>query len=477
MNGIAFRVGINLLGALRFLRFMQRDLVSNKDGFWIDAICINQSDVDEKNAQLGLMEHIYFRAKSVLVWLGEISQHITAKERAMLLENPYWDRLWILQELGRARRISICSRPQTLPWDDFVVLLKTKYGFADGDDEGPFRLDRCIVRQRFASLEQLLRDHIDAKCSNPLDKIYGLLGLASDGAGFPVDYRKSRFEVWRDTIRFINDTVTTDLTAMARLIKELLTRHDLVDSEAHQPEHFRPPTPREEYSKGLNLTVAIMGFIDDVGPPARDCIDDPPQCSGWSHQVQKSFDNSSDKDGALRANDKLLTALLELDDAQISNLCSSRAGPHTWEVADDAPAGLAALQAAQWTEGLSSESGLADRPRFCLLKDAGVFGDPMAPGMRLGLVSGVARLGDMLCRVRNSSKALLVRTMVKQDSPDSPDNTSSGATFTWYVRGVATVAEDVGPEPPDYNLRWESVETFPMMRVFLDAETLLQLIE
>ncbi|KLU86289.1 hypothetical protein MAPG_05305, partial [Magnaporthiopsis poae ATCC 64411] len=338
VNGIAFQVGANLLGALRFLRFMQKDPVSNKDGFWIDAICINQSDVDEKNTQLGLMEHIYSRARSVLVWLGEIPQRtgifITAEERAMFLENPYWDRLWILQELGRAQRIFVCLPPATIAWGRFLALLRHRFSFGDSNEGRPFMLDCCIVRSRFASLERLLCDHINAKCSNPLDKIYGLLGLASDGAGFPVDYRKSRFEVWRDTISFINETVTTDLTAMARLTKELLTRHDLVDPQAHQPEEFRRPTPREKDSKpkadapasatrGLALTVAIMGIVGEVGPQLGECIDEPLQWRDWNHQVQKSFDNPTDKDEALRANDKLLTALLELDDAQTSSLCSS----------------------------------------------------------------------------------------------------------------------------------------------------------
>ena len=38
---------------------------------WIDAICINQEDVDERNAQVAVMYHIYHRATQVLIWLGE----------------------------------------------------------------------------------------------------------------------------------------------------------------------------------------------------------------------------------------------------------------------------------------------------------------------------------------------------------------------------------------------------------------------
>lgn len=38
--------------------------------FWVDAICINQSDLQERSAQVMLMPQIYGKADSVLVWLG-----------------------------------------------------------------------------------------------------------------------------------------------------------------------------------------------------------------------------------------------------------------------------------------------------------------------------------------------------------------------------------------------------------------------
>jgi hypothetical protein len=38
---------------------------------WIDAVCINQQDVDERNSQIRFMWSIYANAAQVLVWLGE----------------------------------------------------------------------------------------------------------------------------------------------------------------------------------------------------------------------------------------------------------------------------------------------------------------------------------------------------------------------------------------------------------------------
>ena len=55
----------NLLDALYELRDNESDLQ-----LWIDAICINQSDVRERNSQITLMGDIYYTAKAVIVWLG-----------------------------------------------------------------------------------------------------------------------------------------------------------------------------------------------------------------------------------------------------------------------------------------------------------------------------------------------------------------------------------------------------------------------
>lgn len=37
---------------------------------WVDAICINQSNPDEKNHQVRQMYRIYSSASRVLIWLG-----------------------------------------------------------------------------------------------------------------------------------------------------------------------------------------------------------------------------------------------------------------------------------------------------------------------------------------------------------------------------------------------------------------------
>jgi hypothetical protein len=38
---------------------------------WADAVCINQSNDDEKTNQVRMMQDIYSQADTVIVWLGD----------------------------------------------------------------------------------------------------------------------------------------------------------------------------------------------------------------------------------------------------------------------------------------------------------------------------------------------------------------------------------------------------------------------
>ena len=59
-------IGKNLSVALRRLRRVDRTRT-----LWIDAICINQEDVDEKEVQVGSMHQVYFNAQQVIIFVGE----------------------------------------------------------------------------------------------------------------------------------------------------------------------------------------------------------------------------------------------------------------------------------------------------------------------------------------------------------------------------------------------------------------------
>lgn len=68
-------IGKNLSVALRRLRRANKTRT-----IWIDAICINQKDVEEKEVQVGSMHEVYFNAQQVIIFVGEPATPL-----------PYWD--------------------------------------------------------------------------------------------------------------------------------------------------------------------------------------------------------------------------------------------------------------------------------------------------------------------------------------------------------------------------------------------------
>jgi len=65
LDGAVFRVFPTLYDAL-----LQLAASYPAAHFWIDAICINQTDLREREAQVGIMNEVYRRAERCIVWLG-----------------------------------------------------------------------------------------------------------------------------------------------------------------------------------------------------------------------------------------------------------------------------------------------------------------------------------------------------------------------------------------------------------------------
>jgi hypothetical protein len=99
------------------------------DYLWIDALCIDQTRVQERNHQVSVMGEIYSRAQRVIVWLGVISrsvedalvagqpEEVTGRHKKVSAEHIpgieefceliYWKRAWIVQEYVLAEEIDI----------------------------------------------------------------------------------------------------------------------------------------------------------------------------------------------------------------------------------------------------------------------------------------------------------------------------------------------------------------------------------
>jgi hypothetical protein len=219
VNGLGYQVTSNLHAALTRLR---------KDGVervWVDAICINQQDLEERSHQVKRMGAIYQEAYQVVVWLGNAqdeadkdiaSLSITydsifgparwsiSARRAFyhLLLKPYWTRVWIIQEIASASNIVVFCGPHKISWESLEELSHPSFNVGEEgikNQESIARLQNLLQSRndRLNTKPVRLIDAISrsrhALSTDPKDKIYGLLGLAYDGAIFipEPNYRQS----------------------------------------------------------------------------------------------------------------------------------------------------------------------------------------------------------------------------------------------------------------------------------------------
>ena len=68
----AFKVTTNLETALRYLRCESQPVT-----LWVDAVCINQANNEEKSQQVRLMAEIFEKCQEVFIWLGSPSNSVS----------------------------------------------------------------------------------------------------------------------------------------------------------------------------------------------------------------------------------------------------------------------------------------------------------------------------------------------------------------------------------------------------------------
>jgi hypothetical protein len=134
----------NCAAALRRLR-----LIDSPRTVWIDSICIDQTEVTEKNHQLGLMAQIYTQAERVVIHLGESGDdsdsaidwlrqkddpdfnyepfRIYRREEGfirpemepleVLFSRPWYNRIWVLQEAILSKTAVVYCGEKTISWD------------------------------------------------------------------------------------------------------------------------------------------------------------------------------------------------------------------------------------------------------------------------------------------------------------------------------------------------------------------------
>ncbi|KAH8177164.1 heterokaryon incompatibility protein (HET) domain-containing protein [Sarocladium implicatum] len=73
LNSHTFNVLPNLHTALQYIV----DARPNQY-LWVDSICINQGDLDERAAQVGIMDTVYSAAHETIIWLGQENEHTSS---------------------------------------------------------------------------------------------------------------------------------------------------------------------------------------------------------------------------------------------------------------------------------------------------------------------------------------------------------------------------------------------------------------
>lgn len=71
-----------LLNALQYLR-----LPGDERYLWIDQICIDQNDTEERGSQVRLMRYIYSEASRVVAWLGADQREVEELFRMIPFKN------------------------------------------------------------------------------------------------------------------------------------------------------------------------------------------------------------------------------------------------------------------------------------------------------------------------------------------------------------------------------------------------------
>jgi len=88
LNGDEFPLQYNLEAAIRHLCLN----INQSIVLWIDAICINQLDANERNNQVGLMGKIYAQAEEVIVWLGPPSEDSELAVQSFMEWSASWSK-------------------------------------------------------------------------------------------------------------------------------------------------------------------------------------------------------------------------------------------------------------------------------------------------------------------------------------------------------------------------------------------------
>ncbi|CAD6589420.1 MAG: hypothetical protein ASARMPREDX12_003762 [Alectoria sarmentosa] len=241
---------------------------------WIDAICIDQDSPIDQNVQIPLMRMIYTKAIKVIVWLGESDSQVDRTLEVIpeliprlrnfdgrlgiddvrlashglpkrsdeiwhgtrnLFSRSWFTRLWVLQEVVLSESVVVMCGNKIMNMDYLVdfggSMASASVVDLTRDTDAAFMavltgfslllkislFKRCRANGQGIKFMSLLEASRDFSVTRDVDRVYGLLGLASDVLGkiISVDVTKSAVEVYIEAAKF--DIATDPTLGLLRL--------------------------------------------------------------------------------------------------------------------------------------------------------------------------------------------------------------------------------------------------------------------
>jgi hypothetical protein len=201
VRGYSIAVTRNLHQALICLRHPQDSVI-----IWVDAICIDQSNLKERNHQVKQMPNIYRAAQEVVAWLGEGTDLSDAAMEILtlsteelqkrlrrgqlvartvldeLFSRDYWGRVWVVQELASSRHAcTLRCGDKSVTLDQFRLILRSILRQIKISELRSMTRPRSLMTlstpDPSKTILHVLWESSSLKSTEVLDRIYGIRGI------------------------------------------------------------------------------------------------------------------------------------------------------------------------------------------------------------------------------------------------------------------------------------------------------------
>lgn len=226
VDGHVMTITATLEAALRDLRDNTRSI-----RVWADALCIDQSNVEERNQQVRQMGRIYSTAHHTIIYLGPLTPQVVSLLEAVsskssgipgkylpdaaqiaehsLLNRPWFSRAWVFQELVLSRDPWVQCGAERVRWVDLCDLLLSNRGNNSGL-KLLSEMHHARERRAQTNLFHLLLQRRGLGATDARDMIFAHLGVASDRANLEgkiiVDYDQSLERLYEDAAQYFIET-------------------------------------------------------------------------------------------------------------------------------------------------------------------------------------------------------------------------------------------------------------------------------